>query len=276
MIHSMHKIDQATLEKYRKLISQDPNSQVFAPFAEGLRERGLLAEAEKYARNGIKRHPGFPGGYVVLGKILKDQKKNEEAISTFRHVIQIDNENLLAYQFLGDLALESSLPKEALKYYKMVLFLNPQSSKAQKVVKKLESLSADEYEAEVFQMTPLKPQRPAESKLELAAVPAESSNPSWTPNKGLQRMLSLIDAFIVRNDLDKAQELLADTEAEFGADPEILQRRKVLFNRQSSQLNNEDESPEPLMPIMSRENAIREKKLRVLRAVLGVIDRAQV
>ncbi len=269
----MHKIDAQSMERYRKILEQDPNSQVFAILAEAMRQRGQLKEAEKIARHGIQRHPRFSGGLLILGKILSDQKNYEEAFSFLQKVIEVDSQNLLAFQYLGDVCLETAKPKEALKYYKMVLFLSPQSQKAQKVVQKLESLTADEYDEDVFQMAPLKTVNP------LAVAGSEPTKKAEkdpeTMNRGLQRMLSLIDAFIVRNDLVKAQHLLSETEVEFGEHTEISQRRKMLYNRQASRLAQQSDSPEKISPILGREAALRKKKLDLLSAVLRVIKRTQ-
>ena len=269
----MYKIDDNSMERYKKILSQSPDSQVFAPLAEGFRERGKLIDAEKLVKNGIKRHPRFVGGLIVFAKVLKDQKKYSQARQILEAVTDLDSVNLLAYQLLGELCLLQSEPKEALKYYKMVLFFNPQSSKAQKVIQKLESLTADEYDEEVFAMAPLA-SMPSEK---MALVP--SSTTALVTKKspqGLQRMLSLVDAFVVRNDLTKAQFLLTETEVEFGEHPEIQQRRKLLYNRQSSQLSKEDDEIESIHPILTRETAIRERKLALLKSVLRVIDRGQI
>lgn len=266
----MHKIDAATLVRYQKILAEDPQSQLFAPLAEGLRQHGRLKDAERVVRHGIERHPAYPAGLLVFGKILKDLKRPEDAISVFKSVIQLDPTNLLSYQCLGDLYLENSQPKDALKFYKMVLFLNPQSQKAQRVILKLESLTADEFTEETFKMTPLKVIKPAP-----AAVPIEKEKTPETNSvpKGLQRMLSLVDAFIVRNDLAKAQYLLSETEVEFGDHPEIQQRRKVLYNRQASQLAKDANELDKITPLMNRESLIRQKKLDLLQATLRVIAR---
>ncbi len=271
----MHKIDDPSMERYKKILSQSPESQAFAPLAEGYRERGSLLEAEKIVKNGVKRHPKFAGGILVLAKVLKDQKKYSEARPYLEEVIQLDSANLLAYQILGELCLLQNEPKGALKYFKMVLFFNPQSTKALKVIQKLESLTADEYDEEVFAMAPLQ-SMPQEKKslasiVSAAAVPAPEKGP-----QGLQRMLSLVDAFVVRNDLTKAQFLLTETEVEFGDHPEIHHRRKLLYNRQSSQLSREGDEIESLRPILTRETAIRDRKLALLKSVLRVIERGQI
>jgi tetratricopeptide (TPR) repeat protein len=278
----MPKIDAAMMERYRKMLTTDPSSQVFAVLAEALRERGELKEAERMARNGVQRHPKFSSGLLVLGKVLKDQKRYQDAANLFETVIEMDSQNLLAYQNMGDVCLEMAQPKEALKYYKMVLFLNPQSSKAQKVVQKLESLTADEYEEDVFEMAPI---TQVKAKTGLGLVTPNPPPPQTEPlikpkapgeiSRGLQRMLSLIDAFIVRNDLSRAQHLLSETEVEFGEHAEISMRRKMLYNRQASQLNQDDGSLEKIGPIMGREAAIRKKKLDLLQSVLRVIEQTK-
>ncbi len=269
----MFKIDDSSMERYQKILAQSPDSQAFAPLAEGFRERKNLLEAEKIVKNGVKRHPKFAGGLLVLAKVLKDQKRYSEARQCLEEVVHLDSVNFLAYQLLGELCLLQNEPKGALKYYKMVLFFNPQSAKAQKVVQKLESLTADEYDEELFEMAPLQ-SMPSEKLVLAPSVTAPQIPDKWP--QGLQRMLSLVDAFVVRNDLTKAQFLLTETEVEFGDHPEIQQRRKLLYNRQSSQLSRENDDIESIHPILTRESAIRDRKLALLKSVLRVIDRSQI
>jgi hypothetical protein len=86
-------------------------------------------------------------------------------------------------------------------------------------------------------------------------------------------MLSLIDAFIVRNDLEKANALLKDTRVEYGDNPEIERRMKTLQVRY-----NDNDEPVPLKPLMPRDHLIRQKKIEVLEMMLRKIEdyRAQV
>jgi hypothetical protein len=82
-------------------------------------------------------------------------------------------------------------------------------------------------------------------------------------------MLSLIDAFIVRNDLNKAKMLLSDTQTEFGDHPEILQRMRLLHSRSGSMMAASYENQAtPLKPLVSREKAIQQRKLETLEMML--------
>ncbi|MGE9743916.1 tetratricopeptide repeat protein [Bdellovibrio bacteriovorus] len=269
----MPKIEASTIEKYQSLLEKDPNSQVFAPLAEAYREMGMLQEARKTVTAGVQRHPQFVGGLVTYAKILRDLGELSKALETLKKATSLSSENILAHQLMAEVHLAQKNPKDALKSFKMVLFLNPNSKSAQKAVQKLESLTADEYDEDVFAMTKL-----PEVNLESSATPT-GREPDFgieevvirptpvTTNKALERMLSLIDAFIVRNDLEKAHALLKDTRLEFGDHPEIQRRMKTLQVR----YNDTDEAI-PLKPIQPREQLIRERKLEVLEMMLRKIE----
>lgn len=264
------KIDASTVEKYQLILEKDPQSQVFAPLAEAYREMGMLQEAQKVVTAGVQRHPQFVSGLVTYAKIMRDLQKPEKALEALKKAIAQAPENILAHQVLADIYLTLKNPKEALKSFKMVLFLNPHSKAAQKAVQKLESLTADEYEEEVFAMTKL----PEVSLKQTASLSPEikedTSSKASTKDKqpkALERMLSLIDAFIVRNDLEKASALLDDTRAEFGDTPELQRRLKALQVR----YNDSDEAI-PLKPLSSRKELNRKKKLEILNLMLRNID----
>lgn len=276
------KIDAATVEKYQKILEKDPNSQVFAPLAEAYREMGMLPEAQKIVTAGVQRHPQFVGGLVTFARIYRDLKQSNKALEALKTAASLAPENILAHQLMGEIYLNTKNPKEALKAFKMVLFLNPQSQIAQKAVQKLESLTADEYDEDVFSMTRL-PElhaEPLESVVseEDADMPASASASAkaekmvvkplpTTQQKAMERMLSLIDAFIVRNDLEKAHALLKDTRLEFGENSEIQRRMKTLQVRY-----NEPEEATPLRPLQRRDEVIRERKIEVLQMMLRKIE----
>ncbi len=266
------KIDAATVEKYQKILEKDPNSQVFAPLAEAYREMGMLPEAQKVVTSGVQRHPQFVAGLVTYARIYRDLKQPGRALEALKTATSLSSENILAHQLMGEIYLNNKNPKEALRAFKMVLFLNPQSQIAQKAVQKLESLTADEYEEEVFSMTKL-PELHAEPQEDIELLPEVVSNPmivkpmATTQQKAMERMLSLIDAFIVRNDLEKAHALLKDTRLEFGENAEIQRRMKTLQVR----YNDSDEAT-PLRPLQPRDQVLRERKIEVLQMMLRKIE----
>ena len=205
------------IEDYRRLLQKDPNSKAFAPLAEALRENAEFQQAEIVAANGIRRHPDYVGGYVALGRILIEQSRFAEAGPILSKAVELDPQNLLALQLIGTLHLQMQQPKEALKAFKRILFLNPQSEKARNAVQKLESLSADEYEEDIFQYKKIN----ATTQINKPAVAAVTS-------QELERKLSLVDALIVRNDLEKARAHLLDLNTRLPNNKEIAKRFELL------------------------------------------------
>lgn len=264
------------IEKYSEALSKDPNSQVFAPLAEAYRKAGMLKKADDVARHGLQRHPRFAPGLIVYAKIQKDLKQYDIALKVLNEALSLVPENILAQQLIGEIFLEQKKLKEALRAFKMVLFINPLAEKARKIVNKLESLTADEYEDDLFQMTKLSPikleapsaQVPGKTEPVSASAPAEQA-------KALVRMLSLIDAFIVRNDIPQARNLLSETQKEFGDHPEIQHRLLLIQKRSAAQMAAVNELATPLKPIASRENMARDKKVKALETLLRRIKDIQ-
>jgi len=278
----MPQYDPAVIAKYRALLKKDPTSQVFAPLADAYREAGQIVLAEKIVREGIRRHPNFAGGLVVLGKILKDQKKTDEALSVVQKAAQIVPDNLLAHQLEGDLLLEMKNPQAALKAYKMVLFINPQSVKARKVVQKLESLTAADYDEDIFSMArldqlDLQPSNNASRTMDTSLTKLKniSEAPVSNSTRSLQRALSLMDAFIVRNDLGKAQDILRQAREEYGDQMELDQRERVLRSRTQTSLlvpQSSNDEATPVRPLASREQETVQNKLEKLQMLLRRIE----
>lgn len=275
-------MDREILEKYETLLKKDPFSKAFAPLADAYLENQQLDKAEAVAREGLRKHPDFAQGLIVYAKILKARGQHLASLELLRKASRISPDNILAYQIFGDVQLELKRPHEALKAYKMVLFLNPMAAKAKNIVQKLESLSALDFEESTFSFAKLtdldkmKRSTPIEM-VEEKTLPEAPLNPlevQKSNKKALQRMLSLIDAFIVRNDLVKASELIEECQTEFGQETELVKRWNLLRSRGfSAELASQNsEEPVPLEPLESREKQIHQKKMDRLQLLLRKIE----
>jgi tetratricopeptide (TPR) repeat protein len=244
-----------SIEKYTELLRKDPNSKAFAALADALREIGETAKAEKIAQSGIKRHPQYYGGYLVLGKIQLNANNFSEAESCFIKATTLSPENLLAHQLLGQTYLQTKRPKDALKSYKLVLFLNPQSEIAKKAVAKLEGLTADEFEQDIFEMKKMSPSPEVEK--------ADIGNT-------LERNLAYIDALIVRNNIERAKVMIRDLSKEYPDNPEIAERWELISGE-----SEELEEAVPIYPDLTREKFIITRKIQRLDFVLQRIKAQQ-
>lgn len=252
------------IERYQLLLQKDPKSQIFAPLTEAYRKMGLLEEAFRIAVRGVQFNPNFSGGRIALAKVFLDRDNLQAALDELEKAVELSSDNILAHQLLADCYLKSKRPKDALRSFKMVLYLAPTNDKAAKAVKKLESLTADEYDEDLFEMkqlnqvdTPKTEDSPSSLKpLATAAVAGD-----------LERALSLVDAYIVRNDVERALATLKDAENYFASHPEIIKRFKLVNQR-----NQEQNDPTPVPKPPSRNQEALDRKIRFLRGLLNHIE----
>lgn len=61
------------ISKCRKILDEDPNSQIFAALAESYRKKGELDKAFRVCQNGLKVHPSYGSAHVVMAKINLDR-----------------------------------------------------------------------------------------------------------------------------------------------------------------------------------------------------------
>ena len=274
------------IEQYQIIYQENPHSKVFAPLSEAYRKMGLIKEALKVAKAGVRLHPQFAGGRVALGRALLKNNEVEPALTHLKKAVELAPENILAHSLMAQSYLKLKKPKEALKAFKMVLFFSPDHEKAQKAVKKLESLTADEYEADLFQMKPLTPRtiaprspRDKKNKGQSGKTMGTSSDKHTSSKKSqatppkavannplLDRYLSLIDAYLTRKDTKKALQFIKAAEKEFQKHPEVQRRLKILQlfqlkergvelrrqERKSGKEYKEGEAPSPSLSKSSR------------------------
>ncbi len=258
----MPPVNSEFIERYQLELEKNPQSKVFAPLAEAYRKMGLLDEAYRICSRGVHLHPDFVSGRVAFAKILIEKKTYEPALTQLEKVVQTSPDNILAHALMGESLMELRRPKDALKSYKMVLFLNPNDEKALAVVRKWEFLTADEYEAALFA---IQDPKPMQAKSPEPAAPSDEA-----AVREIERALSLADAYLVRNDLEHAVKVLKDAKARLGPVKEInhrlglLARRVKVFDDELAEESTKSVAPETpeqqlLQNILQR---INERRLR--------------
>ncbi len=128
----------ALLAKYHQLYQKNPRSKVFAPLAESYRKLGMIDEALKILKEGIKSHPGYALGYIVLSNCYFDEKKFELCYNTLRPLVGRHQDNISLQKLFAQTCLQLSHLDEALETYKYLLFMNPHEKFFAEQVKKLE------------------------------------------------------------------------------------------------------------------------------------------
>lgn len=267
---SSDNINLEFIERYQKLFEKDPKSKVFAPLGEAYRKMGLLKEAKTILESGVKLHPHFSSGRVAFAKVLMDEKEYQAAADQLLAATDLSPENILAQKLLGECFIQIKNLKNALKAYKMVLFLNPNDAQAQMHIRKLESLTADEYEEDVFEMKPLK----ADIALKNPAKAPSNATPGSYKHLQLERILSLTDAFIARMDFERALETIESSENLIGTHRELDKRKQFINARLEEHKEFIPENLDPAKSLQSEPiaDSLSAQKIDLLKNLLHKIE----
>jgi tetratricopeptide (TPR) repeat protein len=113
------------IEELRFRVKTDPKSRLFYPLAEELRRINRFDEAEKVLRAGLTHHATYLSAWVSLGRVLREQDKQRDAVEALTKALQIDPGNVVVARLLADCYLDLGDRVEAIKKYKLVRALLP-------------------------------------------------------------------------------------------------------------------------------------------------------
>jgi pentatricopeptide repeat protein len=128
----------AKIEELQFRIKTDPKSRLFFPLAEEFRKNGKLAEAEQVLRTGLGVHATYLSAWVSLGRVLREQHKNAEAVEALTKALQVDPGNVVAARLLADAYLDLGEKVEAIKKYKLVHALMPSDEELEAKIAQLD------------------------------------------------------------------------------------------------------------------------------------------
>jgi predicted regulator of Ras-like GTPase activity (Roadblock/LC7/MglB family) len=76
--------------KCQKILVENPQSQIFAALADAMRKKGELDQAFRACRTGLRLHPGYGAGHLVMAKVHFDRKMYDWAESELSKAIELD------------------------------------------------------------------------------------------------------------------------------------------------------------------------------------------
>lgn len=132
------KNQSAILAKYYNIYKNNPRSRVFAPLAESFRKLGMLDDSFKILKEGIRNHPNYVLGYIVLANCYYDQEKYDLTYNTLRPIINQNADNISLQKVFAQACIHLGHLEEALDTFKYLLFMNPKDKYFAQEVKKLE------------------------------------------------------------------------------------------------------------------------------------------
>ena len=81
------------IDRLESAFAGHDDANLFVQLADAYREAGEHERALGVLRKGLEKHASFVPGFVLLGKILLEQKRYQEALVTFERVIEIEPVN---------------------------------------------------------------------------------------------------------------------------------------------------------------------------------------
>ena len=301
----MKPANTALVKKYLAIYRKNPKSRVFALLADLYRKNGERDKALFLCKKGIKEHPQFASGHIALALILMDMNKLEMAADSLEKATECSPENIFAYKQLGQIQLLLKNPQKTLEAYKMVLFLDPENKKAANIIKKLEPITALQYDKTGFAFKSLKEISRHVSIPSTHSDENNSSLPSIHPLPKIdsqkeaaqfESRSSIIEALIYRKEFKKARQFLLEMKNIYTnrqqksiiqklenkiPEKEAIQQEQPLSSYTQTQvgsLNNKESSNIPHETITQTntgELLRKQKKIQKLRQLLARIEHIQ-
>jgi predicted regulator of Ras-like GTPase activity (Roadblock/LC7/MglB family) len=78
------------IEKCDRILKENPQSQIFAALADALRKKGELDAAFKVCRQGLRMHPNYGGGRLVMARICFDRRMYDWAERELAEAVRLD------------------------------------------------------------------------------------------------------------------------------------------------------------------------------------------
>lgn len=160
------------IEKLERRWKENPKGTVFAPYAEVLRKHGDHELAREVLRQGLELHPDHIPGNIVLGRCCLDLREDGPAEAAFTHVLDLDQENVIALKALADITERQGRLMEARNWLARLMSVDPSNDEARDQLERVDS--AREAAAAVM-TAPLAavPRAEATETVEIIARPPE-------------------------------------------------------------------------------------------------------
>ncbi|MCJ7498095.1 MAG: hypothetical protein MUO78_08190 [candidate division Zixibacteria bacterium] len=112
------------IEKCRKILSEHPDSQIFAALAEAYRKKGELDKAFEICRGGLKNHPDYGAGHLIMAKVNIDREMYSEAEKELLLAIKTDGRTRVTEQLLTQIMVKKGEFREAKSIVEKLLSTN--------------------------------------------------------------------------------------------------------------------------------------------------------
>jgi tetratricopeptide (TPR) repeat protein len=154
--------NEAQFETLKSRLQQEPDSLLFARVADAMLNRDQLDEAIRICEEGIRKHPYYVTGHMVLGKCYLKKKLFDLAEKEFKRVILFDPKYIAAHKYYGDLMREVGWDNTCEMSYRKILSIDPLDRNAREMLETLERIKPKEQEIVTPEYSPVE-RKPVEA-----------------------------------------------------------------------------------------------------------------
>src|SRR3989337_505071 len=94
------------IEKCRKILEENPRSQILAALGEAYRKKGDLERAYLVTKQGLEYHPDYGPAHVVMAKIYIEKRLYQEAEKELEQAVRLDGKTRATEKLLAEVWLK--------------------------------------------------------------------------------------------------------------------------------------------------------------------------
>jgi len=94
------------IEKCRRILDDNPRSQIFAALGEAYRKKGDLERAYLITKQGLEIHPEYGPAHVVMAKIYIEKRLYQEAEKELEQAVRLDGKTRATEKLLAEVWLK--------------------------------------------------------------------------------------------------------------------------------------------------------------------------
>ena len=132
------------IAKCEKILSVNPNSQIFAALAEALRKKGELDKAFRICQSGLKIHAAYGSAHIVMAKINLDRGLYDWAEAEARKAAGIDGRTRSVELLLAEIYIYKGEFAKATKNLKKLSLQDPGNGQIKKLLDIAERLPREQ------------------------------------------------------------------------------------------------------------------------------------
>lgn len=117
-----------SVELFEARLEKNPGSRVFSRLADAYREEGNLSKAIDICLNGLRNHPDYVTGRLILGRCYIDQENFDKAIEELKKICSVDRQNRVAIKLLAEIYSQKGQDRKADELYSILYKIDPLGS----------------------------------------------------------------------------------------------------------------------------------------------------